>query len=177
LRGFRSALTLLLPAAVLLPACRIEPNPRPETFNVDSAARADIRATMAAYRDALLDNDARAIAAFYTAEARRLEPDAPDLVGGSEIRDAMQQFFNAGGTITDVVTESEDIHVDGPVAFELGTFEERHRTGDGTESTTRGRYMIRWRRGAEARWRIDHLLLNHLPAEPAVAADSVSGAG
>ena len=174
MRRFRSALRLLppmlLPALVLLlSACRIEPNPRPQVLNVDSAARADIRGTMAAYREALLSNDARAIAAFYTADARLSEPAAPDRVGGREIHDDLAHFFAEGGRITDVVVESEEIHVDGPVAWELGTYREQFRTPAGADASVRGPYVIRWRRGEEARWRIDRFLLKQTPSDSAAA--------
>lgn len=177
MRRFQSAFTLLL-STVLLSACRLEPNPRPATLNVDSAARADIRATMDAYREAMLQNDARAIAAFYTADARLHEPDAPDIAGNTAIRDAMQHFFAQGNRITDVRVDSETVDVDGPVAWEMGTYEERIRAASGDDHVVRGRYMIRWRRGEEARWRIDRFMVNHLPPldRDTAAADGHPGA-
>jgi uncharacterized protein (TIGR02246 family) len=171
LRRFRSAITLL-PAIVLLSACRIEPNPRPEPLNVDSAARADIGAAMAAYRQALLQRDARAIASFYTADARFSHPDVPHRTGTGEIRQALEQFFAAGGAVTDVRVDSEELDIDGATAYELGAWEERAALPDGAERVVNGRYMIRWRRGAEARWRIDRFLLASAPARPPLSPDS-----
>jgi uncharacterized protein (TIGR02246 family) len=159
-RHYTSALLLPL---LLLAACRLEPNPRPTTLNVDSAARADIRSTMDGYREALLQNDARAVAAFFTVDARVHEPDAPDIVGSTGIREALQHFFAQGNRITDITIESESIDVDGPLAWDIGTYEESFRAAAGEDVTIRGRYVIRWRRGEEARWRIDRFMVNHLP--------------
>jgi ketosteroid isomerase-like protein len=172
----RVALGMLLPLVLSLAACRVERNPVAQTVNPDSASKVVIRATMVAYQAALLANNPRAIAAFYAPDGRLYEPDAPDIVGLSEVRSAMSDAFDSGRVLTDVTLEAEDIHVDGPVAFEMGTFEERFRTGNGGEEMVRrGRYVIRWRRGAEAQWRIDRFLRNHLPADSAtLPADSAA---
>jgi uncharacterized protein (TIGR02246 family) len=165
----RVTLGMLLPLMLVLAACRVDRNPVAETVNPDSASKVVIRATMEAYRAALLSNNPRAIAAFYAPDGRLYEPGAPDVVGFSEVRSAMSDVFDSGRVLTDVTVEAEDIHVDGPVAFEIGTFEERFRTrGEEEEMVRRGRYMIRWRRGAEAQWRIDRFLRNHLPSDSAV---------
>jgi uncharacterized protein (TIGR02246 family) len=166
LRRFRSALTLL-PAVILFAACRIEPNPRPAVMSPDSAARMDIRAAMDDYRQALLQGDARAVAEAFTPDARLSESDAADLVGSAAIREAMQSFFDNGGRITVIAMDSDGIDVDGAMAYEFGTYEERFQGMDG-EGVVRGRYTIRWRRGEQARWRIDRLLSNHLPPDESV---------
>jgi ketosteroid isomerase-like protein len=164
----RVALGMLLPLVLSLAACRVERNPVAQTVNPDSASKAIIKATMEAYQAALLANNPRAIAAFYAPDGRLYEPDSPDIVGFSEVRSAMSNALDSGRVLTGVTLEAEDIHVDGPVAFELGTFEERFRTGDEEEEMVRrGRYVIRWRRGAEAQWRIERFLRNHLPADSA----------
>jgi ketosteroid isomerase-like protein len=164
----RVALAMLLPLMLSLAACRVERNPVAQTVNPDSASKVIIKATMEAYQAALLANNPRAIAAFYAPDGRLYEPDAPDIVGFSEVRSAMSDAFDSGRVLTGVTLEAEDIHVDGPVAFEMGTFEERFRTGSGEEEMVRrGRYVIRWRRGAEAQWRIERFLRNHLPADSA----------
>jgi ketosteroid isomerase-like protein len=171
---FRPLPLLLFPLVLSLGACRVERNPIPEVLNVDSAARVDIRATMAAYRAALLENDARAVASHFTADAEVYEPGAGDVIGSGAVFESFDGFFGNGGAITDLELESESIHVDGGVAFELGRFAETSRTAD-AEQTVRGRYMIRWRRGEEARWRIDRFLMNHYPQDTAVARPTEAG--
>jgi ketosteroid isomerase-like protein len=175
----RVALGMLLPLVLSLAACRVERNPVAQTVNPDSASKVIIRTTMDAYQAALLANNPRAIAAFYAPDGRLYEPDAPDVVGFSEVRSAMSDALDSGRVLTAVTLEAEDIHVDGPVAFEMGTFEERFRTGGGEdEMVRRGRYAIRWRRGAEAQWRIERFLRNHLPTDSAAwpASDTAAAA-
>jgi uncharacterized protein (TIGR02246 family) len=171
----RIAPGVLLPFVVLLAACRIEPNPVAEVVPADSVARADIRATQESWRSALLANDPDAVASFYAPDARVYEPAAGDIIGASGVESAVERFLGKGGVVTGATVEPEEIHVDGPLAFELGTFENRFRIGDEPEATVRGRYMIRWRRGPEARWLIDRLLLNHYPS-PAATDSAGPGA-
>ncbi|CAN5893962.1 hypothetical protein BH23GEM9_BH23GEM9_35160 [soil metagenome] len=163
-------LSIALLLTTMATACRIEPNPTPEILNVDSVARAQLRATMEAYRDARLRNDADAIASFYAAESRLSQPGEADLVGGAQVQDAMRDFHARGGAITHLVVDRDDLHVRDSLAFELGTFEERTRMG-GEERDVHGRYMIRWRRGPDSRWVIDRFLLNHMPPDTATERD------
>jgi uncharacterized protein (TIGR02246 family) len=159
----RTAL-LLVPLALLLVGCKVGNNPRRDLADPDSAAAIDIRSTMLTYRDALLRGDPRRIAPLFAPDARVAKPDSPDLVGTPGIQAALRDFFAGGGTATDLSVDTEELHVDGPVAFELGTFEARYRLAEGGEQSLRGRYVIRWERGPEARWRMARLLFNHLPA-------------
>jgi ketosteroid isomerase-like protein len=169
LNTFRVRRALLLPLVMLMPACRVGHNPRTDLAHADSAAAADIRATMSAYQDALLRGDARRIGTFFTPDARLSEPGVEDVVGPPGIQAYLRSFFDGGGSVTALTVDPEEIHVDGGVAFELGTFEERSRTGSEAEQTVRGRYVIRWQRGTEATWRIARFLLNHV-ALPDTAA-------
>jgi ketosteroid isomerase-like protein len=163
-RSRRAALRHLpLLLGVVLTACHVGQNPRAAVLDADSAARVDIEATMLAYRTALLGGDHRTLATFFTADARLSEPGAADLVGPREIGGAKRAFYDAGGVVTDIAVDTDELHVDGAVAFAFGTWEERFRGGAGAEETVRGRYAIRWQRGAEARWRIARFLVNHQP--------------
>jgi ketosteroid isomerase-like protein len=165
----RSRALLLLCLPLMLSACRVGSVPRPEAASPDSAARVDITRTMAGYERALLARNTQAAASYFMPDARLLEQGADDVVGVRAIRSAMDDFFSAGGVVTGLSLESEDIHVDGRIAFELGSFERRFRMGNSAEETIRGRYMIRWERGPEARWRIARFLLNHYPSDSASA--------
>jgi ketosteroid isomerase-like protein len=161
------ALLLLLLSLLLLSGCRVGNNPRVDLMDVDSAAAVDIRSTMLAYQDALVRGEARRIAPFFTADARLSAPGSADVVGATEIQTFRRSLLDSAGTLTRFSSETGELHVDGPVAFELGTFEESYTAGNGEEQVVRGRYAIRWQRGPEARWRIARFMLNHLPAAPA----------
>jgi ketosteroid isomerase-like protein len=162
----RNALLLLL-AATSLSACRVGHNPR-ELLVADSAAIADIAHARRAYQDALLGGDPRRIGPFFTADARVSGPDAPDIVGSSGVLAERREFFDGGGAVTAVSLDTEELHVDGGVAFEIGTFQERRTLPNNGEEALQGRYMLRWQRGPEARWQIARFLFNLAPAtEPA----------
>jgi ketosteroid isomerase-like protein len=154
---------LLLLLATSLPACRVGHNPR-ELLVADSAAVVDIAQARRGYQDALLGGDPRRIGPFLTADTRLSGPDAPDIVGTAGVLTDRREFLDAGGSVTAISLDTEELHVDGGVAFELGTFEERRALPDGAEQTIHGRYLLRWQRGPEARWQISRFLFNLLPA-------------
>lgn len=172
-----AAIAVLTPLVLLCSACRVERNPVPETLNVDSASRADIRATLQAYRLARIAGDANLAASFFAPDARLYQPGAAEVRGSDAVEGAMAGFFAEGGVVTEVALHSEDLHVDGPLAFEFGTYEERFRLGEAGERSVRGHYAIRWRRAPEARWWIERFLLNgHPPDTTIVPADTTVAA-
>lgn len=158
-----SAVRLLLALSVLLGGCRVERTPRPESIDVDAIARDVIRATFESYRQALLTGDARRAAAAFMPDARLSEPHAPDVVGPRAIAERLDGFFERGEFL-DLDVDRDTIDIAGGVAYDLGTYEETVRA-EGDEQTVRGRYVIRWRRGAEARWRIDRFLRSPYPTD------------
>jgi uncharacterized protein (TIGR02246 family) len=171
-RGLRAASISL--TGLVLAACHVGQNPRPEVIDPDSASRADIRATLDAYTAALTAGNAHRIAAFFTPDARLAEPGMDDIEGANAIHAVKRSFYASGAVITDVEVNSEVVHVDGPDAFEFGSYSESVRIGGSAEQTVRGRYAIQWRRGPEARWRIRLFLINHLPAADTIAADTIA---
>jgi uncharacterized protein (TIGR02246 family) len=154
---------VLLLACLVPAACRIGQHERPEVINPDSAAAADIRATMDEYRAALLAGDAARIAAFFTPDAVLLEPDTDEIVGVRAIHARIDTVLAAGAAVTELTVATELLHADGPVAFEFGTFAGRYRAGGAEAQAVHGRYIIHWQRGPEARWHIRRLLLHPLP--------------
>ena len=165
-RGDGDRVLILLTAALLLAACRVEPVQRPQRIDPREVARESISDVLDAYRDALLRSDADAVAATFTADAELYMPDTPDLVGVAAIRDAMNSLF-AEYAPTDVLVEREQVDVGDGVAHEMGRYDQSVRTADSMMLEMRGRYAIRWRRGPEAAWRIERMLINHYPPDTA----------
>jgi uncharacterized protein (TIGR02246 family) len=150
-----------------LAACRIEEVPRTGPNDPDDLAREEIDRTREAYRQALLKGDADAITGVFTRDATLAEPDAPDIVGSDAIEAAMRTLF-AHATITDVLLEPDPLDVaTGGIALELGRFEQTLQVPEQPAATRRGRYAIRWLRGPDEAWRIQRMLYNLYPAEPA----------
>jgi ketosteroid isomerase-like protein len=150
----------------MLAACHVEPVQRAERVDPRQLARESISDVLDEYRDAQLRSDADAVAATFTADAELYMPDAPDLIGAAAIRDAMGSRF-ADYTPTDMLLEREQVDVGDGVAHEIGRYEESLRAADSTMLEMRGRYAIRWRRGPEAAWRIERMLINHYPPDTA----------
>lgn len=165
--------TLPLLAALAGSACHVGSNPRPELVHADTAAAMDIRATSAVYQDALVRADPRRIGPLLTPDALVSESGAADVVGPAAVQAGLREFFEIGGRITRLDMETQELHVDGSVAFEFGTFEAGYAVVEGEEQVMRGRHVIRWERGPEARWRISRFLVNHLP--PPEPGDTASG--
>jgi ketosteroid isomerase-like protein len=154
---------VLLLAVLALSACHVGNNPRPELVHADTAAAMDIRATSAVYKDALVHGDPRRIGPLLTPDALVAESGAGDVIGPAAVLAGLREFFEIGGRITRLEMETQELHVDGGVAFEFGTFEAGYTVVEGEEQIMRGRHVIRWEQGPEARWRISRFLVNHLP--------------
>jgi ketosteroid isomerase-like protein len=148
-------------------ACRIQEVPRTGRIDPAEVAREEIDAARNVYREGLLNGDAAAIADVFTYDATLAEPDAPDVVGSAAIELAMRRSLT-NAVVTDVLLEPDPIDIgEGGVAFEFGRFEQTLQSGDKRPVTRRGRYAIRWLRGPDDDWRIEHMLYNLYPSEPA----------
>jgi ketosteroid isomerase-like protein len=166
-RILRSSVPLL--ASALLAACHVGHTPRPDVINPDSAARADIEGVRNAYAAAIRAGDAERIAELFEADAQlsgsRLGGSGGrEIAGAGAIHDAHVVAHRSGTAALEVDLEPESVHVAGTNAFEFGRLVERlppaEEGGDVEESFFRARYVIHWRRGPEASWRIRRLLLS-----------------
>jgi uncharacterized protein (TIGR02246 family) len=148
-----------------LAACRVQEVPRTGRVDPAEVAREEIGATRNAYRQALLDGNADAVAEVFTRDATLAEPDAPDVVGSTAIEAALRRLF-AHAVVTDLLMEPDrlDIGASG-VAWEFGRFEETMQPAQQPPATLSGRYAIRWVRGSNGDWRIDQMLNNRYPAD------------
>jgi ketosteroid isomerase-like protein len=146
-------------------ACRIQEVPRTGRADPAEIAREEIDATRDAYRQALLDGDANGVSGVFTRDGTLWEPDAPDVVGSGAIEAAMRRLFD-DAVVTDLLLEPDPLDIaTGGIAFELGRFEEIVQLAEQPPVTLRGRYAIRWLRGANGDWRIGHMLKNRYPSD------------
>jgi uncharacterized protein (TIGR02246 family) len=137
-------------------ACRIQEVPRTGRVDPAEIAQEEIDATRDVYRQALLDGDAKGVADVFTRDGTLSEPDLPDAAGSDAIEDAMRRFFDRV-VVTDLLLEPDarDVAIGG-VAFELGRFEQTVQGAEHPPAMLRGRYAIRWVRGANGDWLISH---------------------
>lgn len=172
-RMLKSALLLLVGSS----ACTVERTPTTELPDPESVSRAEIAATLHNYTQAMLEGDPRRVASFFTPTAHLYLPDVPDIVGRGPIDEIMTATF-AGGRVIDVALETELIDIGTGIAHQFGTIRQRVRDAEGSERTLHGRFVIRWVKGAESSWRIEHFMLNDAPADtaqPTLAAEPADG--
>lgn len=155
---------------LLITACTIERTPQTELPDPESVSRTEIAATLHNYTQAMLEGDPRRIASFFTPTAHLYLPDVPDIVGRGPIDEIMTATF-ADGRVVNVEMDTELIDIGTGIAHQFGTIEQRVRDAEGSERTLRGRFVIRWVKGPESSWRIEHFMLNDAPVDSAQTND------
>jgi ketosteroid isomerase-like protein len=156
-------------------ACTVERTPTTELPDPESVSRAEIAATLHNYTRAMVEGDPRRVASFFTPTAHLYLPDVPDIVGRGPIDQIMTATF-ADGRVIDVALDTELIDIGTGIAHQFGSIQQRVRDADGGERTLRGRFVIRWLKGAESSWRIEHFMLNDAPPDTAQATLAVEPA-
>ena len=92
------------------------------------------------------------VSGFYTADAIRLEPYQPALVGQDAIRASLQKFFDQysseGGNV------AEDVRVSGDLAVARGTYEGKNSLKAGGNSVEdKGKWITAFQRQADGSWK------------------------
>ena len=87
------------------------------------------------------------VRAFYAEDARLLPPNHPMITGRSQIRQALQGFFEAG--LSGLTIESYELEIasSGDLAYGIGTFSLARPAPD------RGKFVEVYRRQADGSWR------------------------
>ena len=87
------------------------------------------------------------VPAFYAEDARLLPPNHPMITGRSQIRQALQGFFEAGLGGLAIETYDLEIAGAGDLAYGIGTFSLARPAPD------RGKFVEVYRRQADGSWR------------------------
>lgn len=116
-----------------------------------AALRVALERVNAAELAAVVRGDARAAAAYYTADAVLLPPDGSVVRG----RPAVEAFWAAGRgtTITDVETRTVAAGGAGEMAYLAGTYALTSRAGRGAPARVGGTFLLVFRREGDG-WRI-----------------------
>jgi len=122
----------------------------------DEAAIAKLRT---AYTNAVMAQDAAAIAKFYAADGTEMPPNAPAAKGRAAIekfhKDFAQQFMIHGSSLTPTET-----HVLGAVAYEVGTYKQQLMPmKGGAINDDRGKYIVLLKKDGSG-WVITHAIYN-----------------
>ena len=118
-----------------------------------SEIKTQIAARNAAYKAALLEGDAEALAEFYTDDATTLFPNAPVVKGRQAILEDKRDAFSQVRVVSADVKMTE-LSASGELVYEIGTFAYTFAGRGGSTRFVNGHYLLIWRRGADGVWRI-----------------------
>ena len=105
------------------------------------------------YKQALLEGNAEALAAFYTDDATTLFPGVPMVKGRASILEDKRSDFTKIRVVSADVRMLE-LSASGDLAYEIGTFSYTFAGRGGSTRFVDGRYVLIWRRGDDGIWRI-----------------------
>lgn len=161
--GFRSSAWLVMSITVLISACgsqELSPtdDARADGIEVLADPAAAIADRVSGYiEDLTVHRDAELARDYYTEDARLLGPgidlNRESLVAG------IRAVFDAG-TQVQVNRSTLELFVHGDSAYEIARAEDIFVSPDSTTAdTTRNNLFIRWKRGADGKWRFDRVVL------------------
>ncbi len=140
-------LLVLMLAVPFLVSCTTAPPP--DTTAEDTQA---IKAASAQWLDAFNQGDAAALAAFYTEEAKLLEPNSPLTVGRENIQAIFQGFFDTGAL--ELQLPEIELSVNGDMAHRVGKYTLTIMPEEGDAIIDNGKYVEIWKR-VNGSWKID----------------------
>jgi uncharacterized protein (TIGR02246 family) len=129
---------------------------QPGSVSADSGDPKLERAVRKANSDwevAVKTGDAAAIAAPYAPDAVFVLVDGSCVRGRAEIERMYRTRFESTGLAASARIESKKVVVDGDLAYESG-YGEVGRMKEGKPTSSGGRYLTVWQRGADGDWRI-----------------------
>ncbi len=154
----RLALGICALAAVALAFAGAAAKPAPERPRV-SPAGADPRLLSAIakanseFEVAMTKSDTATIAAPYTADAVFVTPDGTATKGRAAIEDLYSDRFARSGPALESRIESQQLMLDGDVAYERGRGSITHLV-NGKRMTDRARFLTVWQRQPDGGWKI-----------------------
>jgi ketosteroid isomerase-like protein len=136
-----------------------------------AAARAGIEATNQRLAQAVAAADVEGVRAVYTADAKVLPPNAPEVSGVDAIADWFSGLSSAG--IDGLELEIAEVAAHGRTAHEVGRFTLRA----GGQVIDEGKYIVIWQRGDDGTWRLHRDIFNSDRPLPPAGAESEAGEG
>lgn len=116
--------------------------------------RAAIAAGNAEFARALVAGDPKAMATVFTEDGEIISASQQGFVSGRAEIEAYSARRLEARRYVDVTITTVRLEVSGDLAWETGTNRFTLQQGQGPPVTVTGRYLAVWRRGADARWRI-----------------------
>lgn len=130
---------------------------------------ADVRTAIAqswsGFSQAWLAGDiGQASSAFFADDAVNTVPELPDSKGRVAIDIDLGNFLKAIKILT-IDQRTEEVEVDGSLAYERGTFLQTLQPAQGATQTQRSRYLAIWKRQPDGSWKCHRFFINNAPAQ------------
>jgi ketosteroid isomerase-like protein len=155
-RSCRAASAVLAAAAL---AITLAPTAAPQASTIVALAK-----TREAWVHDLRSKQLEPILKFYAADAVFLQPNGERITGSAALRTLFQKTMATYNS--DLTLHSQNLETSGDLAYDSGDFEETMTTiSTGTRVTSKGSYVIIYRRQPKGDWQIvQHVWTGVLPA-------------
>jgi ketosteroid isomerase-like protein len=110
-------------------------------------SRADIEGRTEDFSKTFANHDAMAMAAFYTADAKFLAPNAPMIEGRAGIEAFGREMFSAGAQ--SLRLDTIDVLAGGDLEIEVGRYTMGIQPPGGDPMVDNGKYVAVWRRDSD----------------------------
>jgi uncharacterized protein (TIGR02246 family) len=150
---------VLTTAATLIPTTVAAETPSPDLSRQASAPAAEIARIADAYSSAILAGDARELAGLFAIDGSYLPPHQPAVKGRLAIQHHFEMFFKSPARMTGFSLSHFDTTVEGDVAYDVGTSEQRLRLPDGKTASETSKYVAVLKR-IQGRWLLAYLTYN-----------------
>lgn len=142
------------------------PTPAPDTRAADEAA---IRRTDGAWSKAAAAKQLDAAVSYYADDASMLPANAPIATGKDAIRKAWTGLFEMPGLALSWQPSKVEVARSGDLGYSQGTYEMTMNDPKGNPMTDHGKYVVVWKKQADASWKAVADIFNSdlPPAQPA----------
>lgn len=149
-----AVMSLLAGITACAPSPAAPPAPRPaEPPDTRAADEAAIRAASKAWSVSSQAKDARKFAAFYTDDATFLVEGGADLKGTAALVEGFSGMMGDPNFALSFETDTVTVARSGDLAYELGPYSLTVSRPDKTPATTKGHFLVVWRKQADGSWK------------------------
>lgn len=112
-----------------------------------------IRAEMTAWFEAGAAKDGEKFGSYYAPDASLFPPNEPIVNGKAAIQAYWREFFKRPGLVFGGGTTHVEASKAGDLAYEHGTYEVKLGGPDGKPVTSKGKYVVVWKKQPDGKWK------------------------
>lgn len=158
----RAAAAGLLVAAALRAQAKPQGQPSARASSPDAAARAGVRKTLDAYRQAAVRGDANGMAAQTTDDVIFVEVGQPDIRGRAALQSYIGNLFKTA-RVAEMTLATDELTVQDSLASELGHYSETIQETGKPAVHNVGVYLLNWKRERDGVWRMQRVMTHPKP--------------